>query len=95
MDNIKQINPKDRIEKSELMKILDVCGDKVDELIKNPYFPSIPLGKKLYVVPRTAFLEWYTKPESIIWFKQQVTKKNATSSTSTKTETDSNRSVHN
>lgn len=70
-EEIKMQNPKDYITREEIMADLGISGKYADELIRNKNFPSIPLGKKLWVVPLSAYTKFKTDPTLIVAFKNK------------------------
>lgn len=76
-EELKMENPFDYVTREDLKRRLGIGDKAVDELIRNPYFPSIKLGKALYVVPKIAFIKFITSPEYLINYKQLNIKKDS------------------
>ena len=68
---LKMENPKDYITREEIMADLGISDRYVDELIRDENFPSIPLGKKLWVIPFSAYTKFKSNPEFIVAFKKK------------------------
>ena len=70
-EELKMESPKDYITREEIMADLGISGKYAEELIRDRNFPSIPLGKKLWVVPLSAYNKFKSDPTLIVAFKQK------------------------
>lgn len=53
----------------DLMEVLGISATAAYMLIKDPGFPSIPVGSK-QVIPRVAFEAWISDPDRLIAYKR-------------------------
>ena len=54
----------------ELAEIMGVGERAAQEIVKQDGFPSFPIGKNRYIIPRAAFEAWWQDPGQITAYKR-------------------------
>ncbi|MDE6397741.1 MAG: helix-turn-helix domain-containing protein [Clostridiales bacterium] len=55
---------------AEASKILGVGMGQLREWMSKPYFPSVRVGKRDYIIFRTTLMHWISDPQNMLAFKQ-------------------------
>lgn len=55
----------------EASKILGIGTNQLRVWMQKPYFPSVRIGKKDFVIFRTTLMNWITDPQNMVLFKRE------------------------
>lgn len=61
--------PGEALTAEEASKILGIGVHQLRNWMSKPYFPSLRIGKRDYIIPRTTLINWISDPQNIIAFK--------------------------
>lgn len=62
-------NAKDYLLPKEVAEIMGIGIGGVYNLMRSKGFPAIPIGKRRYIIPRAAFMAWFTDPNKLLAYK--------------------------
>lgn len=55
---------------AEASEILGIGVDQLRYWMHKPYFPSVKVGKRDYVIFRTTLMNWIANPDNMVAFKR-------------------------
>lgn len=55
---------------AEACKILGIGENQLRYWMTKPYFPSVKVGKRDYIIFRTTLMNWIADPKNMVEFKQ-------------------------
>ena len=58
---------------AEACKILGIGENQLRCWMSKPYFPSVKIGKRDYVIFRTTLMNWIANPDNMVAFKRAQT----------------------